>query len=470
LFEGFIEKGIATKLIINADNSVDYLLRDIDHEVLDWLKEKTKLFELIDNSDVVVIDSYLAGKQIYDRIARINPDKLLIIVDDYKRINYPKGIIINPLAYADKLDYQRDNSSLYLLGSRYVMLRRYFWNVPDKKIRKDTRDILIIFGGQNHTALIGKMLSFLAPRFPGINYHIIVPSLHGLPRSFTNNRIKLYSQSSTLTIRSLMLGCDIAISGGGQTTYELARCGLPAIGICFADNQRLNLEGLSGKGFLEYVGNYSDSDLLDKIAKAVELLKMPQIRKSRSRIGRKLVDGKGTKRILTELVRIKELKDKNENISLRLAGGQDCYDLWRWRNHPKVRRWCFAAGYIDYKTHEAWFKQKIKNGKTRIYISTNAKKEKIGQVRFDIVNSATASVNVNLNPDFFGRGLGNRIIKEATDIFLRENPKVKKIIAEVIKDNIASRNAFEKAGYGYWRKVIRDNRQIAVFKFLCGRQ
>lgn len=124
----------------------------------------------------------------------------------------------------------------------------------------------------------------------------------------------------------------------------------------------------------------------------------------------------------------------------------DKLDLWKWRNHPNTRRWSFNVDEIEYKNHEKWFNESIKKENIKIYIAENKKNKKIGQIRFNI-ELKKAHININLNPEFFGKGLGNKVIRMTTEFFLNEKQDIEEVIAEVICGNVASKKAFEKAGY-----------------------
>lgn len=153
------------------------------------------------------------------------------------------------------------------------------------------------------------------------------------------------------------------------------------------------------------------------------------------------------------------------DIKMRKARPGDSKDLWEWRNDPDTRKWSYNTGKIEYPDHRAWFSKKLKEKGARIYIAENGKKEKIGQIRFELAGKGVSSVNVNLNPVFFGRGLGSKVIDAGTRLFIKENPKVRTVTAEIKKENIASRKAFIKAGYRFSHGVKRAGANADVYKY-----
>ena len=280
LCQAFDKEGAATEFIVNGDSKTKELLKDNKHRTFNWLKERNKLFELASYANLVIIDSYLAAKSIYDSISEITNGQMAVI-DDYRRLEYPRGIVINPSIYGDELNYPLKEELVYLLGKNYIILRNEFRKIPQKKINKEVKNILITFGGVNCYDLVHKIIDDCKASF-GFNFYTIDPE-----------KKKLKAKE----MLDLMLETDICISGGGQTTYELARVGIPTIGICFAENQKLNLEGWQKKGFIDYVGECIDNDISTKIAEAINNLIPRRERVMRSEIGRRNVDGKGAERI-----------------------------------------------------------------------------------------------------------------------------------------------------------------------------
>jgi spore coat polysaccharide biosynthesis predicted glycosyltransferase SpsG len=310
LYQDFVQKKYKLELIINGDDSISNFIKDKKYQIFNWLKEKEKLMETVKNSDFVVIDSYLAPKSLYDSILNLlhsqpQPQpKPLLMIDDYKRIDYPKGIVVNPSIYGDKLDYPKKKGIKYLLGKDYIILRKEFWDIPEKMINKEVKDILITLGGINNTDFLKKLLKFLSGKFSDFNYHVITNSNLSLN---LNLNLNLYSSLSAQEMLELMLKSDICISGGGQTTYELARVGVPAIGICFAENQTGNLKYGDLCGYLKYIGNSDDNSLLDNIKNALEEITSFEQRDKMSSLGRANVDGEGAERIVKKSICLKEV-------------------------------------------------------------------------------------------------------------------------------------------------------------------
>lgn len=284
LYEAFKERGIVPDFIINGDPTIRTIIRGKRFHILDWLKEKNKLFKIVKEADIVIIDSYLAEKFLYDRISEITYGRL-VAIDDYNRLAYPKGIVVNPSIYGDKLNYPKKDGVVYLLGKDYIILRKEFWEVPKKVVNKEVKNILVTLGGINHSGLAKRIIDYFKDKF-AFKYYLV------------DSKKDRFTAKEML---NLMLRADICISGGGQTTYELARCGILTIGICFADNQLFNLKSWAKAGFLKFAGWYNDKDLLQKIEEALKILDYKK-RIKISQIGKKFVDGQGAKRAAKEIL------------------------------------------------------------------------------------------------------------------------------------------------------------------------
>jgi len=303
LCQAFCKKGIFPKLIVNADGWAKDLLRGTDHCVFDWLKERDRVFKLIEKANVAVVDSYLADKEFYRKLAA--SIGLAVYFDDNQRIIYPGGVVINGAVYAEKLDYPKKRDIAYLLGAKYVPLRREFWKVGSKKPGVKIKNLLITFGGADKENVASKILGSLSAVFPDIKKSIIIPKGSGKPKFCDNGvgrNVRFICSPDVRRLRQAMIETDIAISSCGQTLYELASLGVPTVGIAVAKNQLNNALSWQKAGFIDYVGWWADVDLFDNIMRSIERLKDKKVRIRKSKIGRKVVDGRGAERIVDFLI------------------------------------------------------------------------------------------------------------------------------------------------------------------------
>ena len=304
LYQAFEERGIKPKFIVNGFKDIEHLLNGENYQLLNWIEKPDKVFELIKDADIAIIDSYLADISLYEKLS--NLVKILVYIDDNKRIDYPKGIVVNGGIYAEELDYRRKNEITYILGTKYTPLRKEFWEVPEKKIREKIESIMVTFGGDDAKNMTPKTLKFLNKEYSNLKKNIIIGN------DFQNiDKIKKEADKSTNLIyypdaekmKEIMLESDIAISAGGQTLYELARVGVSTIGVCVAENQLGNVKGWKRANFLEYTGWHNKIDILEKIKNSIKFLEDEKERKSKSKIGRGFVDGKGSLRIADEIIK-----------------------------------------------------------------------------------------------------------------------------------------------------------------------
>lgn len=302
IYQAFEEIGILPEFIVNGDETVEGLLKDKNCKVFDWLNEQKMLFANVENADIVFIDSYLADCDLYEKISNIA--KTAVYFDDDVRLNYPRGFVLNGAVLAEQMAYPKRKEVTYLLGAQYAPLRKEFWDVPAKPIRDNLETVMITFGGADIRNVTPKVLKWLTDAHPEVLKKVIIA------KSFQNiaeierlrgNNIELIYYPNAAEMKRVMLESDIAIAAGGQTPHELARIGVPTIGICIAENQLHNIEGWSKSGFLKYVGWYSDENLEQRLKSSLRYLANKRIRMHTSEIGRKVIDGQGYKRIINAI-------------------------------------------------------------------------------------------------------------------------------------------------------------------------
>lgn len=171
----------------------------------------------------------------------------------------------------------------------------------ERQIKEKVENILVTQGGSDTYGFIPKIITALYAVPEGISINVVLgPNfshdmeldavLDKSPRRY--NLIRGVSDLS-----GLMLQADLAISAGGNTLFELACLGVPAIVICaeffeVETADRLQKEGFGiNLGFGKYVAE-------KEIYKAISLLiHNTEMLIKMSRKGKTLIDGQGAKRV-----------------------------------------------------------------------------------------------------------------------------------------------------------------------------
>ncbi|MFZ4454895.1 MAG: GNAT family N-acetyltransferase [Bacteroidales bacterium] len=451
IYEAFREKGMTPVFIVNGGEIAAQLLEGKPFELFDWTLDTERLLKLIDNSDIAVVDSYIAKFEHYDLISR--KVKSPVYIDDNVRLTYPKGTVVNGTIFAEDLPYSFSSDVKFRLGSPYILLRKDFWTITPKVILPEIQDVLVTFGGSDIRNLTPTVLRVLCDTFPKWTKHIVIGSdLTNQDDIYSelDKKTTIYKSLSALEMKSLMMKCDLAISAAGQTMNELARCGLPTVAVMVISNQIDNIRGWMKSGFISgYIDseNFQSVDLLSKISS----LKDAEVRKRLSAIGQQNVDGKGARRIASSAF--------IPLIELSPALSTDLLPLLDLANDPVVRSNSFSSIAISLEEHRQWF-ERVRNSKNTLLLVARLSGVLLGQVRFDKKVEGIVT-SISMTSTFRGWGLGNTLLQKSLNRLQTEWSDIHYVIAYVKKTNIASRRIFEKGGY----KFIEEKDGVCEYRY-----
>lgn len=214
----------------------------------------------------LLIDSYFVTE---DYLKRISSLTKTFYIDDLNRFLYPVDIVINYSIYADSFHYeqrykQAGMNTRFLLGCEYAPLRSEFQKIS-YFVREQVNHILITTGGTDHYNVAGKLAERIlkSKELRGITVHIVVGAYHEnkeqlreLGSSF--KEIKLHENVTEMA--KLMTFCDIAITAGGTTTYELCACKVPSVAVALAENQLNSVKRFAEEGLLLYAGDVTQNE------------------------------------------------------------------------------------------------------------------------------------------------------------------------------------------------------------------
>lgn len=245
-----------------------------------------------------VIDSYLAGADTYREAASLGCPVLAI--DDFHRIDYPADWIVNPNPYfaAAKDDRWRG-------GAAYVLLREEIRNGAERRPTGEAVErVAITPGGTDPHRILPTLLEMLRD-WPG-ELEVLAGTeerRRELAGAFPACGRTFHGALSAGEVRSCFLGCDLVVSGCGQTLHELAFLGVPAVGIRVGEDQIPNQAFYLGRGFLGEEIDASDPSWGEGFRREWQRAASSEERGARVDSVAGLIDGRGGERLVDLILR-----------------------------------------------------------------------------------------------------------------------------------------------------------------------
>jgi len=301
--EALVRRGASVLMVIHSDKLTVEHFCSHPFVILNWVDEPDLIWPLITDQNLVIIDSYLASRSFYQRVSERVP--MAAYLDDDNRMAYPKGVVINGSLAPEQLGYLNSSNLNYLVGWKYILLRHEFWPPSSFTINNEIRNVMLTLGGDDFRDLTPRLLQAINRRYPTIHKRVVITHLfknfNGI-QSLGDAFTEWVVEPDAGRMRLLMENCDLAISAGGQTLYELARIGLPTLVVRIADNQLSNIEGFVQKGAVGFVGAWDDPGLLHGLEQKLSLFENVEMRTQASRISQSCVDGEGVFRVVDFLM------------------------------------------------------------------------------------------------------------------------------------------------------------------------
>ena len=220
--------------------------------------------------------------------------------------------MLNQNAHAERDAYPADATGRFLLGTRYVLLRREFAADPPPRSTPDVaRAVLVTFGGADPTGMTARTVEALRLLPARIRATVEVSFIVGAAND-DGPRIERAIADPDLGYRASleravddmparMARADLAITSGGSTVWELARSGCPALVVETVPLERLLVTGLDRVGLFGRLGPEAGLDprrMADEIAAKAEDMEW---RAAMTALGMRLVDGRGARRVADAL-------------------------------------------------------------------------------------------------------------------------------------------------------------------------
>lgn len=398
-----------------------------------------------------VLDGYYFDSA-YRRAIRAAGGRVLAVDDLVRPSHHHADLLLNPNAGAELLECACDPDTTLLLGTRYALLRPEFmrWEAWRREVPHTARRILVTFGGadpQNATAAVLQALGQID--VPSWEAKVVLgaanPHCDWLRRQLRRlpGRIELLLDPSDMP--ELMAWADVAVSAAGSTCWELAWMRLPAVVLTAADNQQPIARQLSATGAAAGLG-WFERPTVEEIAEAISTLCRDRDRRlCYSRLGRRLVDGGGARRVVAVMRALSGALPAGQ-LRLRRAAAHDLMPLWRLKNDPAVRRVSLVSSDpVPLEEHTAWFNRRLSSPDTLIWV-WEFQGLVVAVIRYDRTLPGTAEISLSVAAAFRRRGLAGRLLRE-TAASVRRELHVDCLRAIVRRENVPSAGTFAKAGF-----------------------
>ena len=428
-----------------------------------WQSDAKQTIEALgaERVDWLVVDHYALDKR-WEEILRPHAKNIMVIDDLADRGHDCDLLLDQNLAANFKTRYQHllPEHCATLLGPQYALLQPEYAELHPRTPPRmgPVKRILVFFGGADQPNLTGRAVSaFLKLKCDDIMLDVVMSpnhphegEIHTLAHPYSN--IAVHDVLPTLA--PLMLRADLAIGGGGATSWERCCLGLPSLVITLADNQKPITAELEARGLVRWLGHYdavTDDMIIDALKAAIDAADL----NSWSLTCMSVTDGLGVERVASALALNSETK-----LKARLTRLEDEALLLRWANDPLVRTNSFNAEIIPAETHRKWFYERLRDSENcKIYIVETNEGLPIGQVRFQKVEDEW-ELHYSLAAIGRGQKIGHKMLVVAIDEFRASFDQVT-ILAQVRKNNKASQKALEQLGFQKEEKagklVYRNN-------------
>jgi UDP-2,4-diacetamido-2,4,6-trideoxy-beta-L-altropyranose hydrolase len=258
--------------------------------------------------DWIIVDHYALDVR-WETVLR-SSSKHILVIDDLADRLHDCDTLVDDNLFPDIETRYINKVPTYcrlLLGPKYVPLRNEFLQLREKSDFRNgvVKRILISFGGidaDNYTSWVIEAL--INTRARDLVIDVVLgaqnPSRKQIQDDCDKYGLNCYVQTNQMA--NLMKEADLAIGAAGYTSYEFVAMKLPAILIPVSDIQTIFAKEMESKG-VAYVPKINKSENTKAVsAEFLEVMDSITLRSSMSRACVEVIDGKGSARIVEELL------------------------------------------------------------------------------------------------------------------------------------------------------------------------
>ena len=312
-----ISKEFRVIVLQKKESIQDNLSKDKQRgDAVNCIKELTRVG--IRTVDLLIIDSYMIDIEWESKMLEyLNSHKskktYLLAIDDLANRKHCCDLIL------DQNYYGKDTGNRYstitpgqciqLIGSKYALLGSEYKKVRSVVVpRKSIRKILIYFGATDDGTYALRALKALQNTELKQERIIVILAKEAKQRSSLEDAAKRWSNVELLdelpTLSILLSTTDLAIGGGGSTTWERCCLGVPCITFILADNQFEMSKALSKEMQVDYLCRNTENMYEQIIIDTKNILTNKETYNYVSRQLMEYSDGKGSQRVVSAILKL----------------------------------------------------------------------------------------------------------------------------------------------------------------------
>jgi spore coat polysaccharide biosynthesis predicted glycosyltransferase SpsG/RimJ/RimL family protein N-acetyltransferase len=255
--------------------------------------------------DTIVVDSYFTGDAYFEALG--DQGFRVAVFDDDGDRPLPVDVIVNSAADALTRRHAstRDGARL-LLGPDFAPVRHEFVHEASRgavarQTASSVEHVLVTLGGSSPAGARDAVLRSLDAVAHAFRITVVCGPFDETASPASMRDVRVVTDPPNLP--ELMASADLAVCGGGQTLYELATVGTPAVALQLFENQAANLEAMAVAGTVCVAGVWPSTDAVGAITSLVqELCDRADLRAVMSAAGQRLIDGRGACRVADALL------------------------------------------------------------------------------------------------------------------------------------------------------------------------
>lgn len=313
---------IAKQIMVRGEN-VTFILSD--RQAVEILKANSMNFHVLNvkwndkDSEIIKIKNYLyencARTMLVDSyqvtekyLSELSQVVNVMYIDDLKMMAYPVASIVCYMSYWKKLGYEISENDKNLIGTKFAPLRQEFMDCEKKIIHEHIEKVMILSGGTDQYGVIEQLLE----KISFMNYkeiYVVCGRYYANYKALKEkygNRDDVFLYKAVENVIDYMKECDLVISAGGTTLYELCAIGTPTISYALADNQLDNVYQFAEDDIIDYAGDVRKENVVENVCRLLMKNDNKELRQRRTLQMQQLVDGKGAVRIAQKIVELSE--------------------------------------------------------------------------------------------------------------------------------------------------------------------